>query len=196
MPAGRQTGTAAEDAPSLAQRARDLSELLERTRTRSGQSLTELCASSAVLLVFLRHTGCPFCREALADLSEALPALKANGIRPVLVHMGSDARLEVLLQRYRLSGLDYITDRSRKLYCAFGLLRSTPLALFSIQTLWRGLQAAVLERHGFGSPDADVLQLPGAFLIDDCLIVQRIRHRTLSGRTDFRSLGVAPVRQR
>lgn len=190
MTARRQTAAAAQDAPSLAQRARELSELLEQTRTRSGASLTELCAASAVLLVFLRHTGCPFCREALSDLSNALPALKARGIQPVLVHMGSDERLEALLRRYRLTGLDYITDRSRKLYRAFGLLKSSPFALFSIQTVWRGFQAAVLERHGLGNPDADVFQLPGAFLIDHSLIVRRIRHRELSGRTDFQAFAL------
>lgn len=194
MPARRHTLVATEAPPSLAQRARELSELLERTRTRSGQSLVELCATSAVLLVFLRHSGCPFCRETLADLSQALPALNAAGIRAVLIHMGSEKRLEALLQRYRLGGVEYITDRSRKLYRAFGLLKSSPFALFSIQRVWRGFQAAILERHGFGSPDADVLQLSGAFLIHQSLIVCWIRHRTLSGRTDFQSLALAPVR--
>ncbi|MGQ9634919.1 MAG: redoxin domain-containing protein [Bryobacteraceae bacterium] len=113
-----------------------MSELLERTRTRSRQSLVELCATSAVLLVFLHYSGCPFCREDLADPSQALPALNAGGIRSVLVHMGSEERLEALLQRYRLGGVEYITDRSRKLYRAFGLLKSSPFALFSIQRVW------------------------------------------------------------
>lgn len=176
---------------SLAQQAARLAELLKSYRTQSGTGLVELCERSSVLLVFLRHSGCPFCRETLSDLAASLPALNAAQVRPVLVHMGSQERLVRLLQRYGLTGLDYITDRSRRLYRAFGLGKTSPLGLFSIRLIWRGFQAAVLEGHGAGAPDGSVLQLPGAFLLNDCLIVQRVRRREMSGRIDYSSLAAA-----
>ena len=40
-----------------------------RARTQQGSTLLELSKQAPVLLVFLRHTGCTFCREALADLA-------------------------------------------------------------------------------------------------------------------------------
>lgn len=176
---------------SLVQQATQLAELLRGYRTHSGTGLIELCERSRVLLVFLRHSGCPFCRETLSDLAAALPALKDAGVRPVLVHMGSEERLWKLLRRYGLIGVDYITDRSRRLYRAFGLGKSSPLGLFSVRSLWRGFQTAVLEGHGAGVPDGSILQLPGAFLLNDSLIVERVRHRKISGRTDYSSLAAA-----
>ena len=42
----------------------------ENIPTSTGESLSEVAEKQPVLLVFLRHFGCSFCREAISDLSK------------------------------------------------------------------------------------------------------------------------------
>src|SRR5260370_484740 len=58
-----------------------------RTRTSAGMTLDEVSRLSPVLLVFLRHRGCPFCREALADIAAQRKEIEKTGTQIVLVHM-------------------------------------------------------------------------------------------------------------
>jgi hypothetical protein len=46
-------------------------------KTNYGVTLNELSRISPVLLVFLRHAGCTFCREALADLAARRPEIES-----------------------------------------------------------------------------------------------------------------------
>ena len=43
-----------------------------RIRTNRGQTLQEMSQERPLLLVFLRHRGCPFCRETLADFASSV----------------------------------------------------------------------------------------------------------------------------
>ncbi|MFN7999243.1 MAG: peroxiredoxin-like family protein [Bryobacteraceae bacterium] len=158
---------------------------LETARTESGERLADLYRDSPLLLVFLRHSGCPFCREALSDLSVARAIIQARGIRIVLVHMRDRLQIDKLLQKYDLTGLDRICDPAQELHRAFGLSRGRFGWLFQPQVLWRGFAAAVLERHGLGRLTADISQMPGLFLIDRDGIVKRFRHRTPADRPDY-----------
>lgn len=150
--------------------------LLERTRTESGERLTDLCAASPVLLVFLRHAGCSFCREALADLEAAKAELQRDGVRVVLVHLGDSTGLGDVAR---------IADPKQELYRAFGLKRGAPRQLFGPKVLWRGLVEGVLWRRGIGRPAADSSQMPGVFLIKDGVITRRFRHRSAADRPDY-----------
>ena len=77
-----------------------LADALEQARTQDGVSVAELSDQTPVLLVFLRHFGCTFCREALADVSARRNEFKANDARLVLVHMVSDAEAARTLGDY------------------------------------------------------------------------------------------------
>ncbi|MBK8557721.1 MAG: redoxin domain-containing protein [Lewinellaceae bacterium] len=62
----------------------------EMVTANSGESLADLSEKGTVLLVFLRHFGCSFCREAISDISKRRKKLEAKGVRVVLVHMATD----------------------------------------------------------------------------------------------------------
>ena len=66
---------------------------LASVRTESGRSLLELVEASPVLLIFLRHFGCSFCRQAISDISELKDELERRGVRPVFVHLGTPGGL-------------------------------------------------------------------------------------------------------
>ena len=58
-------------------------------RPESGASLLELVEASPVLLIFLRHFGCSFCRQAISDVADLREELARRGVRPVFVHLGT-----------------------------------------------------------------------------------------------------------
>jgi peroxiredoxin len=165
-----------------------VSQALERGVTQSGANIAGLSAMSPLLLVFLRHAGCPFCREALADIARSRRAIEQGGTRIVLVHMGDTAAVERLLARYGLLGLDRICDPNRELYRAFGLGRGRLRQLFGLKVLWRGVVKGLLVRHGFGRSRADAFQMPGVFWIDNCVLARRYRHRTAADRPNYAEL--------
>ncbi len=162
-----------------------VSQILDSSLTQSGGSIVDLSAISPVLLVFLRHTGCAFCREALGDIARSRLAIEQGGARIVLVHMSDIEAFERLLLKYNLSKLDRICDPTQELYRAFGLKRGTFRQLFGAKVLWRSFLNGVLVRYGLGPAVADPYQMPGVFVVDNCAIVSRFRHRTAADRPDY-----------
>jgi hypothetical protein len=177
-----------------------VSKVLERALTQSGDNIMDLSAATPVLLVFLRHAGCCFCREALGDIGRERGVIESSGTRIILVHMGETAAFDLLLLKYGLSEVDRISDGDRDLYRAFGIERGTLRQIFGPKVLWRGLLGGVVARHGMAPPRADISQMPAMFLVHQASIVRRFRHRTAADRPEYlafcRGVTVSPGLQR
>src|SRR4051812_39952951 len=91
-------------------------EVLESARTQTGESLGDLSGKSPVLVVFLRHCGCTFAREALADIAAQRAAITASGTNIVVVHMQTDEEARELFSRYGLADVLRISDPQQTLY--------------------------------------------------------------------------------
>lgn len=165
----------------------DLPSALTDARTTSGASLLSLAQQSPVLALFLRHTGCTFCKEALADLKARRAAIEAAGVRPVVIAMSPPDRLQATLARYGLSDLAAVSDPDRRLYAAAELHRGSLAQLFGPIVWWRGLQAT-LKGHLVGRLEGDGFQMPGALLIHQGRVLRAYRHRTAADRPDLASL--------
>ncbi len=165
-----------------------LAGLLERTSTESGERLVDLVQASPVLLVFLRHSGCTFCREAVADIAKLREEIESNGTRIVLVHMGDRAGIEQLVKKRTLSDVDRICDSNQELYRTFGLKKGSWRQLFGPKVWARSVIAAILRGHGLGRPSADASQMPGVFFVDRGLVVSAYRHRSAADRPWYTSL--------
>jgi peroxiredoxin len=163
---------------------RAMASLLSRSFTQDGESLAQM-ASSPALLVFLRHAGCTFCREALADIALSRSHIEGLGVRIVLVHMGDTAELEPLLAIHKMLDIDRICDANQELYKAFGLKQGSFTQLFGPKVWWRGFRAGLLAGHGLGKPVADSSQMPGVFLLERGIIARRFRHRSAADRPDY-----------
>lgn len=164
---------------------------LERATTSTGTNLLALSHAGPTLVVFLRHFGCTFCREALADLAKLLPRLREQGVTLALVHMGTPGEAREFLGRYGLGEVAHVSDPECQLYRAFGLKRAGVSALVSPRTWARG--ATIFTRHGFGVPAGDVLRLPGVFLIERGAIVRAYRHDSPEQVPDYLELAGCPV---
>ena len=153
----------------------------------AGTTLLELSRDQRLLVVFLRHAGCTFCREALDDLRTRRADIESGGARIVLVHMGSDEEARAFFGRYELDDVARIADPQRTLYRAFELRRGTFTQLFGLRVTLRGILAGV-RGHGVGSPNADAFQLTGAFVVVSGRIVAGRPHRNAADRPDYAGL--------
>ncbi len=159
-----------------------------QARTQMGHTVEQLSHHGPVLVVFLRYFGCPFCREALADLAAGRQSIEAMGTRIVLVHMGSEPQAAVFFKRYRLEDLPRVSDPRRTVYRAFGLGRADFLKLLGPRIWRRGAQAMLLGGHTQGRLGGDVLQLPGTFLLFHGQVLRSFRHRTVAERPNYMQL--------
>ena len=165
--------------------------VLDLARTTDGRSLAEISDRSPTLVVFLRHIGCTFCREAVADLARIKPRLDASGIGVVLIHMSDPELASSFFASAGLPEILHISDPGRDLYRAFELRRGRLSQLFGLRVWIRGLRAGLLDRHGVGRLEGDGFQLPGAFLIHQGRIIRAFRHHAASDRPDYCSLAGA-----
>lgn len=162
--------------------------------TNTGESLNELAAGRGVLVVFLRHFGCPFCREAAADIQRRREDIERNGVRIVLVHQGTEEQAAAWFAARGLGDVPRIADPERTLYRVFELKRGNPWQLFGPKVWWRALQALVaghLIGKSIAGTTGDAFQMQGAFLVRDGVIVKAYRHRSQADRPDYVGLSRA-----
>jgi len=168
----------------------DVHNAMRIARTAEGQTLLELCRRQPQLVVFLRHSGCTFCREALADLAEKRSRIEDEGIGIVLVHMSSIGDARALFEQHGLHDLPQISDPQQTLYRAFELKRGNLLQLFGPKNWWRGI-AATLRGHHPGKLAGDGFQMPGVFLVHNGAVQRAFRHQTAADRPDYTELAWA-----
>ncbi len=165
-----------------------IDEQLERYTTQEGITLNALSQTSPLMLVFLRHFGSPFCREALSELSRKRQAIEASGLRILLVHMGTDEAARTFFTRYQLDDLPRVSDPRCALYRAFGLNKGSFSQLFSMRIWWRTFQAAILAGHGFGRVVGELFQMPGVFIVHQGRMMGGYRHPSVADHPDYESI--------
>jgi peroxiredoxin len=168
------------------------SALLAETKDNRGSNLAELSQKHPLLLVCLRHSGCTFCREALADLSVGRASIEKNGTKLVLVHMGTVESFSAFTAKYGLSDVSAISDPERRLYRGLGLRRGKLSQLFGWRVWWRG-QKSFFEGHRPGALEGDGTQMPGVFLIQRGRVVRRFIHADAADRPDYAALAELPA---
>jgi thiol-disulfide isomerase/thioredoxin len=153
--------------------------------TNKGESLDELGANQKVLLVFLRHFGCTFCRETMADLAAVRNDIESTEVKIVLVHMVESEMAADMLKLYNLEDLSHISDVNQQLYNRFGLYKVGFRALFGLKNWWRALVAGVVKGHLIGKPAGDPFQMPGVILLHKKKVINNFAYRYVSDRPDF-----------
>ncbi len=171
----------------------DLEAALASAATDRGESVAEISRRGPLLLLLVRHAGCTFCREALADLARARAGGgAAAGMPVVVVQMGTPEEGRSLLDRYGLQDAAVVSDPQRHLYAALDLGRGSLWQLFGPRVWWRGL-LATLRGHLVGRLVGDGFQMPGAFIIEDGRVVRAFRHRDAADRPDLEGLCRLPA---
>lgn len=170
-----------------------LAAALEAATAQTGGTLAELTREQPRLVVFLRHLGCTFCRETLAELARQREAIEERGVGIVLVHLArDDRRAERLFTLYKLADVPRIADPERRLYRAVGLEHGSLGELLGPHVLARTVEATC-RGHLPGKTGGDTRQMPGVFLIQGGRIVAAFRHRTAADRPDYLALAGRPA---
>lgn len=145
----------------------------------------ELSFEKPTLAVFMRHAGCTFCREGLADLAFHQDKINATGARVFLVHMGEPGDSE-FANKAKEAGIPeswtLISDPGRALYQLAGITRGQLRQVFSLKTFVRGFVAGVLGKHGVGPVEGDGFMMPGAFVWSEGQLVCQWRPASPSER--------------
>jgi len=157
-------------------------------KSQHGRSLAELSQNQPTLVVFLRHSGCTFCREALDDLEQQRPDIEAQGVRLAIVHMDTEENATSLVARYHLQDIDRFRDAGQYLYRHFQLGLGSVTQLLGPTIWWKGFQAAILRKHGIGQLGGNGFRMPGAFVVRDGRVIASFRHQTAADRPDYREL--------
>lgn len=168
----------------------DFTQLLAATQTESGRTLLDLVQTSPVLLIFLRHFGCSFCRQAISDVSGIRTELADRNVQPVFVHLGTPERAKPYFDYYDLSSVERISDPDAALYQnpAFALRRVHPAWSLISPTVWYGWLRGALFRHGIGTIQEDGHQMPGLFFLKGPAIARSFRYRTIADQPDYLKL--------
>ena len=169
----------------------DLEHSLSQIRTESGTNLLALCQASPVLLIFLRHFGCSFCRQAICDVADLRPKLIARSVRPVFVHLGTPERARPYFDYYHLEDIERVSNPEGDIY------RNPPFALGSQHLAWQFVDPRVwfgwlvqgaMRKHGIGKIQEDAQQMPGIFFFKDGRIARTFRYKTIADQPNYLKL--------
>ncbi len=168
----------------------DLATTLANIHTESGATLLALTEQSPVLLIFLRHFGCAFCRQAISDISGLREELARRNVRPVFVHLGTPERAKPFFDYYHLPNVERISDPEAILYRTppFDLGRQHPaLQLVTPKVVFAWLTGAI-KKYGIGRLQEDAHQMPGIFFLKDGKVARSFRYKTVADQPNYRKL--------
>ncbi len=106
--------------------------------------LGQLWADRPAALVFVRHFGCVFCRQQMAEIGPLRSRVESIGGELAIIGHGSVAEARAFRDE-QPTAIPVFTDPARKSYCALGMRRG-PLSVFTPRVLTRSITA---WRQGF-----------------------------------------------
>lgn len=159
---------------------------------QTGETLDRLSKRSPILVVFLRHSGCVFCKRALADIAAARQEIEQSGVKIALVHMMDDASAERMFAKYGVEDLPRFADPDRSLYAAFDVARGTGWQVMGAR-VWGAAIRGILAGHLPSVPHGDVFQLPGTVIFSNGRILRRFDAKTSADRPDYVELACGPM---
>jgi hypothetical protein len=142
----------------------------------AGRTLAGQLTAPVNLLVFLRHFGCVFCREMVADVRNAATQ-DANYPNVVFFYQGTVEQGQDFFANLWKEARA-ISDTPLVFYKALGIERGGLREMFGPEVWSCGLRA-VGKGHFIGLPVGDPFVMPGAFLVSsagDVLWQHDFRH--------------------
>jgi hypothetical protein len=164
-------------------------DLIKVARTSKGETLYELSDKENVLLVFVRHFGCTFCRETVSEIAKLDESIRDKKLTPVFVHMSDPSFGDEFFAKYYKGPVSHVSDPQRFLYKSLNLKRGTLSQLFGPKIWIRGLWAGIFKGHGLGSIESDASQLGGYFILSHGQIIFEYKTKDAA---DFFELQLLP----
>jgi hypothetical protein len=163
---------------------------LASIHAESGTCLLTLVEESPVLLIFLRHFGCSFCRQAISDVAGLREEFAKRGVRPLFVHLGPPELAKVYFEYYGIGDVERVNDPDASIYKlpVFALGRKSPLMQALNPKVIFGWLKGTIFRHGIGRIEGDGHQMPGLFFLKGGKIARRFTYKTIADEPDYLKL--------
>lgn len=101
--------------------------------------LGDVWRDGTAVLVFVRHFGCIFCRQQVADITPYLDRIRASGAEVFLVGNGTVDEARAFNDEQPL-GMRVLTDPTRHAFCAAGMRRG-PRTVMRPSVILKGIRA-------------------------------------------------------
>ncbi len=164
-------------------------EILIEMKTQNDDNLLSLSFEKPVLLVFLRHFGCVFCKEAMEDLGKLRPIIEKSGFHLILAHMAENNVAEDYFAKYSLNKIQHISNPSKTYYTEFNLRKGSIGQLYGLKTWYRGFsQENKSHKLEMAKSLGDSTQMPGIFTISDGKIIDSYIHKYAADKPDYTKL--------
>ncbi len=136
------------------------------TATGEGVALASLWAARPLLLIFVRHFGCPQCKELLEFVTQNKTRLEAAGLAVALVTQGTPAETLEFCRRHAPGQL-CLADPQRQVYRAYGVERGGLRQTFLSPRVWLANWRARKKgyRVELPPPGQDAMQMAALFVI-------------------------------
>ncbi|MGK7395327.1 MAG: hypothetical protein ACNS62_12190 [Candidatus Cyclobacteriaceae bacterium M3_2C_046] len=134
------------------------------------QNIAKIQSEEPVVMLFLRHFGCTFCKETLSGLAKNYQHLQGK-VKIILVHMSACERAEGYFRQFNLNGIDHVSDPDGVLYQTFKLDRGNYAQMFGWKEIKQGVRAFLRNGYLPGKLEGDGFRLSGIFLINDFKIL-------------------------
>jgi len=145
-------------------------------------TLRDQLSDEVSLLVFLRHFGCIFCRETVADLREATAA-RADYPSVLFFFQGSTTEGRAFLRRYWPEARA-VADPDLHFYELFGIRQASLLEALGPSVLAARSRARA-KGHENGPRSGDIWRMPGVFAVRGEQILWAYHPRHAADHPDF-----------
>ena len=142
--------------------------------------LSALWAERPLVVVFLRHLGCIFCREQVARLRTDYQRFRQAGAEVACIAQGD---YKVGKAFSLLMGLPFpmlMCGKETSLFRQYGLLRGNLWQLFGPSSIVKGFRA-LAGGHRQGKIVGDGFQMPGLFIVDKSGTIRFARRHVNAG---------------
>lgn len=157
-------------------------------------TLRDQLADAPALLVFLRHFGCPFCKETIARLRDAVQ--RVAGYPPVLFfYQGSPIEGRAFMRRYWPEARA-VADPDATFYDGMGVGLGGILQMFHPAVLPALVRAGAGGHLGGEGSAGDPRRMPGLFVVRGAEILWAHRAKHQADHPEFERIpqlaGIAP----
>jgi peroxiredoxin len=118
-----------------------------------------------VVLVFLRHFGCPFCREQVVLLRREYLKFKAVGAEIVCIAQGSPKTAKAFSIMMDIQYPILVCGDDLTIYNEYGLSRGSLGQMIGVEVILRSFKA-LMQGFDLGPVEGNTQQMPGTFVIN------------------------------
>jgi len=165
----------------------DLS-ILNELKTNKDRNILKLSDESPVLVLFLRHFGCIYCRESLKELASKKEYFESKDVKLVFFHMADNKVANSYFKSHGLPNAEHVSDPATRVYKSFGLEKGNLNQLFGLKNWIRGFEAASSGTFIQLKQVGDGLQMPGVFLIYKGKLEESYIHYYASDRPNYEDM--------